>query len=96
MKIAIPASVWRARTVFRASGHVGWDAEPAGLICIRWGSDWADRGHTLIAEVPSAVVPEEANILINPRHGDAKHLRPRKVRRWTYDPRLTRLRDPAH
>jgi hypothetical protein len=38
--------------------------------------------------VPSAVVPEESNVLINPRHSHAPALRARKVRRWTYDARL--------
>ena len=96
VKITIPASAWRDRTLLRAAEHVGWDAEPAGLVSINWGSDWADARGSLIAEVPSAVVPEEPNILINPRHRDARRLRLHKVRRWTYDPRLARMRTPSH
>jgi hypothetical protein len=33
-------------------------------------------------------VPEESNILINPRHPNAAALRARKVRKWSYDARL--------
>jgi hypothetical protein len=34
------------------------------------------------------VVPEESNVLLNPRHPDVGQLVARKVRRWTYDARL--------
>lgn len=96
VKIAIPPSAWRDRTVLMPAAHVGWDAEPPGVVSIRWGSEWAQSGQSLIAEVPSAAVPEEANVLINPRHRDAKRLRTWKVRRWNYDPRLARTAHRAH
>ena len=86
--IAIPPSLWRDRTVLAPSAHVGWDAVPPGGVSTGWGSDWADGGRSLLAQVASVVVPQEVNILINPRHRDARRLRTRKVRRWTYDPRL--------
>jgi hypothetical protein len=38
--------------------------------------------------VPSVVVPEELNVLINPLHVAASSVRARKVRRWTCDARL--------
>ena len=96
VRIAVPRSAWRARTVLKPGEHIGWESEPAGSVSIGWGNDWASCAGTLIAEVPSVIVPEEANVLINPRHRDAKRLRVRKVRRWTYDPRLARARHQAH
>jgi len=39
--------------------------------------------------VPSIVVPEERNVLINPGHPDAKKLQVKKVRKWMFDIRLT-------
>lgn len=96
VRIAIPPSVWRDRTVLAPGAHVGWDAEPPGRVSIGWGSEWVTSGRSLIAEVPSVIVPEETNILINPRHRDAKRLRTRKLRRWTYDPRLARGPRRAH
>jgi RES domain-containing protein len=96
VKIAIPPSMWQDRIVLAPGEHVGWDAEPPGMVSIGWGSDWADSGRSLLAEVPSIIVPEEANILINPRHRDAKRLQCRKIRRWTYDPRLAHGRRRAH
>jgi RES domain-containing protein len=52
------------------------------------GTQWAQSLPALVAEVPSIVVPEESNVLLNPRHPDAAQLVVLKVRRWTYDARL--------
>ncbi|MGA7537500.1 MAG: RES family NAD+ phosphorylase [Steroidobacteraceae bacterium] len=87
VRIAIPPSAWRSRAVLAPTEQVGWD---------NWGKDWIATVKSLITEVPSVIVPEESNILINPRHRDAKRLRARKVRRWTYDPRLQRSVPGAH
>jgi len=40
--------------------------------------------------VPSVVVPEEFNVLINPGHPGAVGVLGRKVRKWVYDGRLGR------
>ncbi len=53
-----------------------------------WGTAWATGSSTLLAEVPSVIVPEESNILMNPHHPDGALLRAEKVRKWTYDARL--------
>jgi RES domain-containing protein len=91
VRIVLPPSAWRHRTIFRPSEHVGWDSIPPGIASLSWGNDWASAGQSLIAAIPSVIVPEESNILINPRHRDARQLRAQKVRRWTYDPRFDRL-----
>lgn len=89
VRIDIPGAAWRERTRFDPQTHVGWDAIPAGLVSINWGTQWAKSWAALIAEVPSIVVPEELNLLINPTHPDAAQLSAQKIRRWTYDSRLT-------
>jgi RES domain-containing protein len=89
IKIEIPGAAWKARKVFNAAKHVGWDALPAGLTSLDWGTEWLQSGTSLAAEVPSIVVPEESNILINPGHPEAAKLIARKIRRWTYDTRLS-------
>jgi len=88
--IELPHAVWAARTVFHAPRHVGWDALPPGRVSIAWGTAWAQGGASCLAEVPSVIVPEESNLLINPRHPDARRIRARKLRRWLYDPRTLR------
>jgi len=52
------------------------------------GTQWSRAGASLLAEVPSVVVPEETNILINPAHAGAAALEVRKIRQWRYDLRL--------
>lgn len=88
VEIAVPFDCWRTRTTFDPAAHVGWDALPAGRRSIDWGTLWAAAGQTLLAQVPSAIVAEEANVLVNPTHPDAARLRAKKLRRWTYDGRL--------
>lgn len=88
VEVTVPADAWNARTVFDPAAHVGWDAEPVGRVSLDWGDAWAGAGTTLLAVVPSVVVPEEANVLVNPAHPDHARLAVRKVRRWTYNHRL--------
>lgn len=90
VEYAIPRAVWdaRARMSLSDPGIVGWDAIPAGRVSKSWGSAWLASQRSVIAEVPSVLVPEESNVLINPRHPDLAALSVRKVRRWVYDPRF--------
>jgi RES domain-containing protein len=86
--IRVPNGAWTARSLFDAALHVGWDAEPAGLVSLDWGTAWATKRATLLAEVPSVIVPEESNVLINPRHAEVVSMTAVKLRQWTYDARL--------
>jgi RES domain-containing protein len=86
--IGLQDADWSARTVFDPASHIGWDAEPPGLVSLDWGTSWVVGSSRLLAEVPSVIVPEESNILINPRHPNAAALGARKVRKWEYDARL--------
>lgn len=88
VQIEIPAALWRSRAAFDPARHVGWDAEPAGKVSVDWGTAWSQEQTTLLAEVPSVIVPEEHNVLINPDHPDVARISAVKVRRWTYDRRL--------
>lgn len=89
VRIPISPTAWRKRTVFDPSAHVGWDAEPPGLVSMNWGTEWARSGASLVAEVPSIIVAEEANILINPAYFGAARLKVTKLRKWSYDLRLS-------
>jgi RES domain-containing protein len=88
VRIDVPDEPWASRTVFDATAHVGWDAEPPGLVSLDWGTQWAQGVAALLSAVPSIVVPEESNVLINPRHSDVAQITAVKVRKWTYDLRL--------
>jgi RES domain-containing protein len=90
VEIEVPDDAWAsARIETPASLRVGWDAAPAGRVSIGLGGDWVRSKGSLLLLVPSVMVPEETNILVNPGHPDRARLRARKVRKWLYDPRLT-------
>jgi RES domain-containing protein len=89
--IEIEDDIWNAaRNETVATLPVGWDAEPASLTSIDLGTAWAKASTSLLLLVPSVIVPDEANILLNTRHPDAAKLKARKVRKWLYDPRMVR------
>lgn len=90
VEFTLPDEAWQARVTFdrEARAHVGWDAVPAGLVSLDWGTAWLEAGRSLLAVVPSIVVPEEDNVLINPAHPAAATLTVVKQRAWRYDLRL--------
>jgi RES domain-containing protein len=89
VEISIPDAVWAAaRRESAASLPVGWDAEPASLTSIGFGTEWLVGKGTAVLLVPSVIVPEEWNVLINPAHPEAAGIGCRKVRTWVYDARI--------
>lgn len=88
VSIEIDDDLWNS-ALFETSATlpVGWDAEPASLTSIDFGTAWAKASTSSLMMVPSVIVPEEANVLINPCHPDAASIRATKVRKWLYDPR---------
>ncbi len=89
VKVTVPMAAWKAAKVVDPAKHVGWDAEPAGKTSLDWGTAWAGAKTTLLARVPSIIVPEEQNVLINPVHPDLASVRAVKVRKWLYDAQLS-------
>lgn len=90
VRIEVPDKVWQARETLTANAlPVGWSAVPAGKVSLDAGDRWLESAASALLAVPSVIVPEEFNVLINPRHRDATRLRATKLRPWHYDPRLT-------
>lgn len=91
VEISIPEALWAAaRRETAETLPVGWDATPAGRVSIALGTQWLKTRQTAVLFVPSAIVPEEFCILINPTHPNSARITARKIRRWLYDPRITR------
>jgi RES domain-containing protein len=87
----VPEDVWAAADVLDATtAPVGWDAEPAGRASIAYGTAWAHALRSALLLIPSVIVPEESNVLINPSHPDAAKVTASKQRKWIYDPRMVR------
>jgi len=87
--LEVPDTLWAlAETLEPASLPVGWDAEPPGFVSLAAGDAWLASRRSALLRAPSAIIPEEFNVLINPRHPDSGSINAAKVRRWLYDPRL--------
>lgn len=86
--IDVPAVHWRQRLYLEPGQLPGWDATPAARSSRGWGDRWLQKQSSLIALVPSVIVPEERNALINPAHPGAGSLEATVIRPWTYDSRL--------
>ena len=91
VEIIIPDEVWAlAQDCDHTTAPVGWDAQPAIRTSSDFGTRWARSTSTLLLRVPSVIVPEEQNVLINPRHPDLAKITARKIRKWLYDPRMAK------
>lgn len=85
VRIDVPDDVWSARQVL--APPVGWDALPAGMVSVQAGDSWLLSKESALLEVPSVIVPEESNVLINPLHPDAARIAATVLRKWHYDSR---------
>lgn len=89
VRIDVPADVWKVRKMDAPNTlPVGWEARPPGKVSLDAGDAWLKGGQSALYEVPSVIVPEEFNVLVNPNHADAKRIKATKVRLWQYDARL--------
>jgi RES domain-containing protein len=88
VRIDVPDSVWAGRTQLPRPLPVGWNAIPEGMVSRSIGSAWLAAGASALLVVPSVIIEEEDNVLINPAHPDARELVPEKVRRFLYDHRV--------
>lgn len=89
VEVSVPPSVWNKREIIQASElPPTWSAEPPGSTTIDFGDEWLANGTAALLLVPSVIVPEEYNVLINPQHPDARRIQSSVLRQYIYDPRL--------
>lgn len=86
VRIDVPGTTWALRQTLSPPG--GWDAVPEGMSSKSTGDDWVAGKQSAVLLVPSVIVPEEFNVLINPSHPDSSTIVATTVKRWMYDPRL--------
>jgi RES domain-containing protein len=65
-----------------------WSAYPPPETLAMRGTEWAESGSAAVLAVPSAVVPDETNFLINPRHPEFRRIMIRTPGPFRLDPRL--------
>lgn len=65
-----------------------WDAKPPQLLTQLIGDDFIQRQESAVLRVPSSIIPEEFNYLINPSHPDAQLISVVSFRPFGFDERL--------
>ena len=56
--------------------------------CSEIGDQWLQRNSSAVLRVPSAIIINEFNFLINPEHRDFKKIRLNRVEDFRFDPRI--------
>lgn len=79
-----------SRTVEPNELPKGWRTFPAPASLAEMGTRWAVDRESLILRVPSAVVVEEQNVLVNPVHPEFGDVRVERSRPYGLDQRLLR------
>jgi RES domain-containing protein len=65
-----------------------WRQTPAPDALRTLGGSWIRRKETVALVVPSAVVPHEHNILLNPTHPDFKRIKIQPPEPFSFDSRM--------
>jgi RES domain-containing protein len=65
-----------------------WYATPAPAVLRDFGSDWLKTQRTAVLAVPSAIVNDEPNYLLNPAHPDFAHIIIGTARPFAFNGRL--------
>ena len=68
----------------------GWEHDLAQTRAV--GDEWLVEERSLALVVPSVVLPDSRNILLNPPHSGAARLRVASQQPFTFDPRLRPVR----
>jgi len=68
----------------------GWREYPPQRAVADLGTQWAKSKKSLLLRVPSAILEQEYNILINPLHSEMAHVVLKDVAAFEFDKRLVR------
>jgi RES domain-containing protein len=72
VRIDVPKPAWAKRQILDpAVIDPAWRAIPAGRASSRLSHEWYIAGKSALLLVPSVIVEEDSNVLINPKHPDA-------------------------
>ncbi len=89
--VAVPAELparLKITTLTAADLPADWQQDPAPASLQELGSDWLHKATTVALAVPSVLVPQEFNYLLNPQHKDFSHVVIGKPEKFPFDARL--------
>lgn len=87
MLIEIPASL-QIQEIKKASLHKDWKNLTNYSYCQQMGNQWLKEGNSAILKVPSVIIDEEFNYLINPQHNQFKKIKLANVEEFSFDVRF--------
>ncbi|HEX4878170.1 MAG TPA: RES family NAD+ phosphorylase [Chitinophagaceae bacterium] len=67
----------------------GWDATEISLFTQKTGNDFLQAKNALLLQVPSVLIPEEMNVVVNPLHPDFRKIKIIHRRRISFDNRVS-------
>lgn len=65
-----------------------WNAKPPTVTTQTIGDDFVLYNEAAVLKVPSSIVPQEFNYLINPNHNDVRKIKIRRVYNMNFDSRF--------
>ncbi|REL24907.1 RES domain-containing protein [Rhodohalobacter sp. SW132] len=65
-----------------------WHTMSGYPACQQIGRDWVDNGKSCLLRVPSSIIPDETNVLINPNHPEFEKIFIKEIREFSFDERL--------
>jgi RES domain-containing protein len=86
--IKIPSELCRALDLLKLPSD--WDYDPPAIATKAIGDKWVKDRTSLALRVPSSIIKEEFNYLINPEHPDIKKLIIGEPRPFDYHYKITR------
>jgi RES domain-containing protein len=87
VRISIPDMVESTRVTPERLTELLASANPLAA-CQAVGEAWISRGHDLMLQVPSILIPEETNLILNPVHSRMREVKIVSRRAFHFDPRL--------
>jgi len=76
----------------RSALPAGWREQPPSESTQAFGLEWYRSARTAVLAVPSAIIPEEENYVLNPTHPEFSRLKIARPRPFEYDVRLAALK----
>jgi RES domain-containing protein len=89
--VVIPADLPASTTITRVRVSDlpdDWRRDPPPEVLVEMGTRWAVERRTAVLAVPSAIVPQESNCLLNPGHPAFKQIRIGKPEPFALDRRM--------
>ncbi|KJS30697.1 MAG: hypothetical protein VR64_14720 [Desulfatitalea sp. BRH_c12] len=68
-----------------------WSILPVADQTQKMGKIWIDEKQSMVLQVPSSIVPQEKNFVLNPLHPDFADLKTGKAQSLYIDPRLKKI-----